>query len=244
MLPHPRDILLAAVLLTRLPLPRLPDAAFADQARAVWAYPIVGVVVGGLGAIVLWATAGLGAEIAAGLALATMVIATGAMHEDGLADSADGLWGGQSRERRLAIMKDSQIGTYGVLALILAMGLRWSGLSQVSPTDLIAAAALSRAWMPVLMTALPHARDTGLSHSVGRPNTAMAVLGLCVGIGIAGLMLGLASMAAALAASACVAVITGGIARLKIEGQTGDILGGVQVLTEITILLTLVAVLA
>ena len=243
-MPHPRDILLAAVLLTRLPLPRLPDAAFADQARAVWAYPIVGLVVGGLGAIVLWATAGLGAEIAAGLALATMVIATGAMHEDGLADSADGLWGGQSRERRLEIMKDSQIGTYGVVALILAVGLRWTSLGQVSPSDLIAAAALSRAWMPVLMIVLPHARNTGLSHSVGRPKAAMASLGVCIGTGMAGLMLGLATMAVALTASACVAVLIGGIARLKIGGQTGDILGAVQVLTEITILLTLVAVLA
>ncbi|MEM8578904.1 MAG: adenosylcobinamide-GDP ribazoletransferase, partial [Pseudomonadota bacterium] len=111
---HP---LLAALLLSRLPLPRVPDAAFAEGARAVWAYPVVGLLLGAF-------AAGIGAlaptpVIGAGLALAAMAMMTGALHEDGLADTADGLWGGQSRARRLEIMKDSRIGAYGVLALIL-----------------------------------------------------------------------------------------------------------------------------
>ncbi len=105
-------------------------AATARGALAAWAYPLVGVVVGGLGAVTgalaLWL--GLPAPLAAGLVLLAMIAVTGALHEDGLADTADGFWGGWDRARRLEIMKDSQIGSYGVIALILSLGLRWSAL--------------------------------------------------------------------------------------------------------------------
>ncbi|WP_415402406.1 adenosylcobinamide-GDP ribazoletransferase [Tateyamaria sp. SN3-11] len=173
------DVPAALVLLTRLPLPALPDHAFAHGARAVWAYPLVGLVVGliacGIAAV---ATAlGLPAMIVAGLSLATLVLLTGAMHEDGLADTADGLWGGHDRDRRLEIMKDSRMGAYGVLALIVVMGLRWLGLTEVTWTGLITAAVVSRAMMPPLMLALPHARMSGLSHSVGAPAVGSVVAG-------------------------------------------------------------------
>jgi hypothetical protein len=136
---------------------------------------------GGLAALAggLALALGVAPGAAAAVAVGTQAMVTGALHEDGLADSADGLWGGWDKTRRLAIMKDSHIGTYGVLALILVMLLRWTALAalfaQGTPwAALIAAGALSRAPMAVLMAALPNARGTGLSHSVGRPDGVTA----------------------------------------------------------------------
>ncbi|MEL6809360.1 MAG: adenosylcobinamide-GDP ribazoletransferase, partial [Pseudomonadota bacterium] len=229
------DVPAALVLLTRLPLPRLPDHAFANGARAAWAYPVVGLVLGCLAGIVAWGASALSlsSQLGAGLTLAALVMLTGAMHEDGLADTADGLWGGHDPARRLEIMKDSRIGAYGVLALTLAMGLRWLGLAEVNLVGLITALVISRATMTLVMR-LPHARDNGLSHSVGRPRpdtvgVALIIAGLCAAIlsGGPGLL--------ALVLAIVVASGIGALARAKIGGQTGDILGAVQICTEITV---------
>lgn len=244
----PLDVAVAFALLTRLPLPRLPDAAFARQARAVWTFAIVGAVVallaGGLG----WGALALGLPgvAAAGLVLTTQIILTGAMHEDGLADTADGLWGGWTPERRLEIMKDSAIGTYGVLALILSLGLRWSALSLLLAGGIgpiIAAGALSRGLMPVVMTALPHARANGLSHGVGRPGWGVSSLACGLGLAIALGVCGLAVLLPIGMACAGVAMLTL-IARAKIGGQTGDILGASQQVAEIACLLGFLIVIA
>ena len=236
------DVPAAFVLLTRLPVPRLPDQAFAHGARAVWAYPLVGLVLGGIAALVggLATTLGQPALAAAGLVVGLSIMLTGAMHEDGLADTADGLWGGHDRARRLEIMKDSRIGAYGVLALIVAVGLRWVGLAEVSWPGLISAFVISRAMMPVLMLALPNARDTGLSHSVGVPDTSAVVAGALIAAVLTALLCGAAGLLALCIAAGVTAVI-GAVARAKIGGQTGDILGATQVMTEIAVVLTLVA---
>lgn len=243
----PMDVAVALALLTRLPLPSLPQSAFASQARAVWAFPVVGAVTGVLAASVGLGTLSLGlpATVAAGLCLAVQILLTGAMHEDGLADTADGLWGGWSRERRLEIMKDSAIGTYGVLALILSLGLRWSALTLLLPlgaAPVIAAAMLSRAAMPVIMAALPHARADGLSRSVGAPPRPAVLAGLVLALGSAALLLGMAIIAPVLSAAALVAGLAL-LARARIGGQTGDILGASQQLAEIAVLLGLLAAL-
>ncbi len=237
------DVPVALALLTRLPLPVLPAGAFARQARAGWAFALVGVVValgaGGVG----WAALalGLGPWSAAGLALATQIALTGAMHEDGLADTADGLWGGHECARRLEIMKDSHIGTYGVLALVLSAGLRWGALAALvplGPLPLIAAAALSRGALPLLMTALPNARGSGLSQSVGRPGAVPGFAALGLGLGIALLCTGAALVGPALGAALAVMALAA-IAQRKIGGQTGDVLGAAQQLAEIALLLGL-----
>lgn len=244
---HPGDITASLGLLTRLPVP-VSDAAARRGARAAWAYPLAGAVVAALGGITGWLAmaVGLAPMLAAGLALATMIVATGALHEDGLADCADGFWGGWDRARRLEIMKDSRIGTYGVLALVLGIGLRWTALSVLFAQGtafaaLIVAAMLSRAAMPALMTALPHARDTGLSHHVGRPDAMTVAAGAALALLAAMLLLGAGpglgvAMMATLAAAA-----SGALARNRIGGQTGDVLGGTQQICEITVLLTLSA---
>ncbi|MEX0304645.1 MAG: adenosylcobinamide-GDP ribazoletransferase [Leisingera sp.] len=244
---HAKDVALALVLLTRLPLPHLPADAFQRQAKAVWAFPLAGLAVG-LPAALLAALAlagGLPAMVAAGLALAVQVMLTGAMHEDGLADTADGLWGGFTRERRLEIMKDSRIGAYGVIALILGFGLRWSALAALiqiaGPWPLLALAMLSRAVMPAIMAALPNARAAGLSQTVGRPRALSCALAGLLAIALSLPLIGPAAIGAALAMGAAAAGI-GVLAKAKIGGQTGDILGASQQVAEIAGLLTLLAI--
>ncbi|PRY24981.1 cobalamin-5'-phosphate synthase [Aliiruegeria haliotis] len=232
-----RDIALATALLSRLPVPVDADFARSRGAKAAWAYPLAGLFVaaiaGGLGLLLLWL--GLPGSLAAGIALGAQIVMTGAMHEDGLADAADGLWGGWDKERRLEIMKDSRIGTYGVIALVLSVGLRWSALTALADhllPAMLVAALLSRAVMLFVMAALPNARDGGLSKSIGRPDLMTATIGAGLAfavslaiVGTTGLPLALVTLLAALACAA--------IAQTKIGGQTGDILGATQQISAI-----------
>ena len=240
------DMAVATCLLTRLPVPTLPSKAFERSAAASWAFPVVGLLVGAIGAATgfLALKADLPATVAAGLVLAVFMIVTGAMHEDGLADTADGFWGGGSRERRLDIMKDSQIGTYGTLSLLIVVGLRWTAYAMILPVALptvIAVAAASRATLPGMMHALPNARENGLSHNIGQPAFSSAIFALALGLGLGVLSGGYVAIAV-FAASCCAAVATAWVARRKIGGQTGDVLGAAQQLAECAGLLTLLAV--
>lgn len=234
------DLPAAAVLLTRLPLPPPPQHAFARPAYAVWAYPVIGLILGLIVGLLGWVCTALGlsAPITAGLILGTLILLTGAMHEDGLADMADGIWGGHDTARRLEIMKDSRIGAYGVLVLIVAMGLRWLGLADVTWPSIVTALVVSRAMMPPLMLALPPARSTGLSHSVGAPPIWAVILAVLISAIIAVALSGVPGILA-LAVAATIAAIIGLIAKAKVGGQTGDILGATQLCTEIAILIVL-----
>ncbi len=244
------DIPAAIGLLTRLPVFVDIEHAQDRSAASSWAYPLAGALVGALAAaaaaLATWL--GLNAPLAALTALATVIIITGALHEDGLADSADGLWGGWDAAHRLKIMKDSGIGAYGTLALIVSVGARWAALTALIQADqgtlaLIATGALSRAPMPMLMHALPNARETGLSASTGRPSLATAGLAATIALLIAALTISTATLPAALL-TAVTALAAAAIAKAKIQGQTGDILGATQQLSEIAILATLVAALS
>ena len=204
---RPADLLVAGAMLTRLPLPHAPDAAFARQAAASWAYPVIGGVLGLLAATI-WALCGalgLPDMLTAGLTLAALTVMTGALHEDGLADTADGLWGGRDATRRLEIMKDSRIGSYGVLALIFGTGLRWTALTAAGPAALIAACALSRGMLPALMHAIPFARADGLARSVGAPTrqTAGMAVALALLVAALGLLLSTVGEAAQSRPGAC-----------------------------------------
>jgi adenosylcobinamide-GDP ribazoletransferase len=240
------DMPLALSLLSRLPVPL---RRFDRGARAAWAYPLAGLVIGGiaaLGGLTAWAI-GLPTPLVALIALALPIVLSGAMHEDGLADTADGLWGGWTRARRLEIMKDSHIGSYGVIALILSLGARGVALwllyeagPATATVALLAAALLSRAMMPGVMCALPHARATGLSQAQGRPPRTTALLGLAIAVALTLGLVGAAGMSALIAAGIVTCAMTL-VARAKIGGQTGDILGATQQLTEITVLFSLLA---
>lgn len=243
------DVPAALGLLSRLPISVDTDRATKRGAKSAWAYPIAGLILamiaGAVAQCAQWL--GLPSTLGAGLTLATLVITTGAMHEDGLADSADGLWGGWDKNHRLKIMKDSFIGTYGVLALGLSLLLRWGALTflldhgMVWPA-LLTSAMLSRAGMVSMMAALPHARTEGLSHAVGRPTRHTALIALAIAA-VAALIL--VQFAAVWVVTTCVltAFACAAIAKSKIGGQTGDILGATQQLTDITALLTLAALL-
>jgi len=234
------DIPAAIGLLTRLPV----KTDGARGAAAVWAFPLVGLIIGVLAAGLGWVALALGisAPITAALVITAQVVMTGAMHEDGLADTFDGLWGGWDRDRRLEIMKDSQIGTYGVIALVLSLGMRWTAITALIHSGalfmaLIAVATLSRMPMVFIMATLPHARDGGLSASVGRvrKDTAGVALGIALlACFIAPVTASIIALAAATLAAAAIALI----ALRKIGGQTGDILGASQQLAEIAALIT------
>lgn len=230
----PADIAEALALLTRLPVP----AHRPRGAAAAWAWPVAGVVVALLAGLLASLVLNLGVPplLATGLVLVAQVALTGGLHEDGLADTADGFWGGSTPMRRLEIMKDSRIGSYGVIALVLALGLRWAALSLLFAegqlfAPLIAAAVLSRAAMAVLMAALPNARGAGLSAEVGRPaqNTALLSVAAALVLGVATsgwtLLIPLFWLVLAIIGVAA-------LARAKIGGQTGDVLGAAQQLGE------------
>ncbi|MEM6896800.1 MAG: adenosylcobinamide-GDP ribazoletransferase [Pseudomonadota bacterium] len=241
-----RDLPAAVGLLTRLPVTVDGQWAAARGARAAWAYPLAGLLVG---ALVCALAAGLSGVLspgfAAAMALAAGIIVTGALHEDGLADSADGLWGGWTRERRLEIMKDSRIGTYGVLALVLSLLLRWQGLSALIGAEawwaIAIIPAVSRGAMVPLM-ALRQARPGGVSAAVGRPPAPTILLALALSALLL-LPLGGAGFGVALTLAVTAAAVAL-IAQVKIGGQTGDILGASQQITEIAALAVAAGLLA
>lgn len=246
--PEAGDIAAAFLLLTRLPVP--PKRRPPRGADAAWAWPLAGAAVGTVGALVavIALALGLPAGFAAAAVLAVQALATGALHEDGLADTADGLLGGATRDRRLEIMKDSRIGSFGALALVLVTLARWSALvalcsSGAAPLVLVAVGALSRAPMAAVMAALPNARTGGLSVHVGRPGPRSVALGLLVAAGIGLALCGLPALwmlALAMGLAGLLAIA----ARVKIGGQTGDILGATQQLAEAACLAVAAASLA
>ncbi|OYU19757.1 MAG: adenosylcobinamide-GDP ribazoletransferase [Rhodobacteraceae bacterium PARR1] len=232
-------------LLSRLPL---PQRVFSG-ARSVWVWPLVGAVIGAAAGLAAWAgtATGLPAGVTAAGVMAVTALLTGAMHEDGLADSADGLFGGWTPERRLEIMKDSRIGSYGMLALMITGLARWSALTALiaAPSAmavLIAAGALSRAPMAVMMALMPNARQGGLSAGTGRPSLPRAALACALALTLALAALGLVALPLTLAALVP-ALAMARLAHARIGGQTGDILGATQHLSETAILIAASALL-
>lgn len=243
---HLRDPLRALVLLTRLPV---PGADGARAASSAWAWPIAGLIVGGLAGSVAWLAllAGLTPAMAAGLVLGASMVMTGALHEDGLADCADGFWGGHTAERRLEIMKDSRSGAYGVLALILVTGLKWLALTELVEagalwTAALLPSALSRGAMAGVMASLPFAREDGLARHVGKPPPTAAAVAFVGAATFAAAAAGITGVAAVIASGGAAMVVTR-LARAKIGGQTGDVLGAAQQLSHLAALLALAALL-
>jgi len=239
----PEDFPAALGLLTRL-----PSEGDWRQGRSAWAWPLAGLVVAVLAGLGGWLLLklGFGAGVVAAAVLAIQAILTGAMHEDGLADTADGLAGRDPAER-MEIMKDSRIGTYGVLALLLVTLVRWQALTLLLAAGhwlgpVIAAAALSRAALPVVMVALPPVRGSGLSSAFGVPPGETALLGVGVGLALALLGAGLDAIPA-LVAGALAVTILAATARARLGGQTGDVLGASQQVGEATVLAVLAAAL-
>lgn len=251
------EIILCLRLISRLPLPALPGEdephARPELETVARMLPAAGAVLASLGALALLLGLGLGFGpwLSATLALATLTLASGAFHEDGLADTADGLGGGANAERRLEIMRDSRIGSFGASALTLGFALRIAALATLAArvdsagaaAAVVATGAVSRAAALVPMMLLRPARSDGLAAK-GRPSlSAFRVAWLWaagIGFGLALLtslpLLGMA-MAFALAIGAAL-LVTGTAARL-IGGHTGDLGGAAQQLGEVAAMLGL-----
>ncbi len=238
----------AAAFLTRLPLPTPAAQAGAPLAEAGWAFPLVGVVVGLL--------SGLGYAIAvclhlpplaaALIALGVSVWLTGGLHEDGLADTADGLGGGSDAAEKLAIMRDSRIGTFGVLALIFSLGLRATAIAGVAASGpvvaaLIAAHAVGRGLLPLVPRALVPARSDGLGAEAGTPSAAVAWSAAGLAAVIALFALDFLPGLTALIAAALVMSARAVLAQRQVGGYTGDVLGALEQSGETVVLLVAAA---
>jgi adenosylcobinamide-GDP ribazoletransferase len=242
------DIAFCLVFFTRLPLPAF-DFRGRTLAQAIWAAPLAGVAVGLAGGLVYVAALvfSVPVPVAAALALATTMLVTGCLHEDGRCDVADGFGGGKTREKKLEIMRDSRIGTYGAAALLMSMLLRWSAIAALANplyacTALIAAHAASRALLPAFMHILPPARTDGLAAGAGVVSAPMAYGALAIGA----VALLATSLGGLVAAAILLALVFFGFRALclrQIGGQTGDTLGALQQLGEIAVLVVACATL-
>lgn len=251
------DLRLALMFLTRIPLPA-PARVFelVDSSRAMRFYPLIGAGVGVIAGAVLIGSSKLGfSPLACGMtALLSATLLTGGLHEDGLADTVDGFAGGKTKDKKLEIMRDSQIGAFGTLALIFSVGIRAATLSGmpgpgIALLALVAAGALSRAPLAVIAIRLDPVRKDGLSGNLGRPEPSHVITSVLLGIIMAFLSLGFleggvgVSLWALLATTMATGLMVW-VAIKQIEGYTGDVMGAAQQLSEIAVLIAIGSALA
>jgi len=261
------DTAASVMFLSRLPMGRFSKDEFPNFAQTAHTFPLAGIIISIPATCILAASLFLGLSplLSASLAVIALVIITGGLHEDGLADVSDGFWGGQSVEKKLAIMRDSNIGTYGTLALIFGIGLRILCLANIlnETTDLVACATfialcgLSRTCMLFPWAYLPNARPAtdssaaddnakpaaSLSSRYGEPNRETIATTLILSMPlILFLYFSVGSFIAVLSSLLFAIGLTATISWLAIKhikGHTGDVLGATQQLSEIGLYLGL-----
>lgn len=224
--------LVALQFLTRFPYPRSLRPGPADLGRSTAWFPAVGLLLGaGLALLHLLLAPWLPAAVRAPLLLAALALATGAFHLDGVADTADGLGGGSSRDDALRIMRDSRVGAFGTAAVALVLLVQAASLASIPPERvagaLVAAPTLGRLASVALIHALPYARPDG---GLGAPYAAGARRADLVPAGATGLAVSLLALGAArgvlaLAAAGLAALAVGRLGRRRLGGITGDLLG-------------------
>src|SRR5256885_14265027 len=184
------DFKTAVAFLTRLPMPHPQGAIPENFVRAHRMFPVVGALIGAAVGFICLALRWCGVPDfgAAALALGASAILTGALHEDGLADVADGFGGGRDKEAKLEIMRDSRLGTYGALILLVSFAAKLSALAAIPDGyivyALIAAHALGRGILPLMSVNLPYARTDGLARNAGQPDAAVGFNPLIISGGI------------------------------------------------------------
>ncbi|MFD2649045.1 adenosylcobinamide-GDP ribazoletransferase [Devosia albogilva] len=247
------DLVMALRFFSRLPTGDSPHQV-PDMNRMAMALPLASLIIGAGPALLLALGAAIGWPplFAATLAVALMVIVGGGMTEDALADSADGLFGGNTAERRLEIMKDSRHGTYGVSALALLLIARVTGLAALVAAHpilgglaLLALGVACRSASLALPMLLPPARSTGASSAAGR----LKPTGFWIGAAMAGVLVfmlagpvaGVVGVVAAVIAAALVVAGWMQLCRSKVGGQTGDLIGGLGALVEVAVLAVMLA---
>ncbi len=244
---HLDDLRLVLAFSTRLPISHAKEGS-GDFSRSLALAPIAGILVACLASIVFFGASALGLPSLA-VALLALLAAfwfTGGLHEDGLADFADGLGAEASRLRRLEIMRDSRLGTFGAAAIAMTFLLRASALASIAEPmhaalALIASAALSRAFFPITMLLLAPARPDGLAASLSKPTLGAVALALLLGGLVAFASVGMGMAFAGLLVAFLTAVLIFAVAQMKLGGYTGDVLGALQQCLEIVLLLTFAA---
>lgn len=236
--------------LSRLPVPeRLTGTDFSTFKRATWCFPLAGIIVcipAILAAYLISFTTPT-ALIVVITFLIIQTIVTGALHEDGMADTIDGFGGGKNTQAKLDIMKDSAIGTYGVVALILTYLLKISILFTIADYQLykmffaiISAHTFARGLQILFWHSLPVARYRGLSHQIGRPDKATAWIALAFGTILAFFIIAFVFSAFQIVSAFLLASLAFvGFRYLclrQIRGQTGDTIGAMFILAEIAFL--------
>ena len=249
------DTAASIAFLTRLPI--AIEYIRPHIASAVRGFPIVGLIVGLFSGLVFWlATAfGIGANIAGFLSITASFAITGGLHEDGLADVADGFGGGWSRERKLEIMRDSSIGTYGTFALIVSVAIRGLGYGQIIGNDasllqtllvFTAIGALSRTPMVYMMYKLNAARTDGRAVEAGRPSKTAMMSTIIIGAGSAFLFIlfsiGFSPAVLILFSAMAAYSLIQYICLAQIGGYTGDVLGALQQISEVFSIILLVGI--
>jgi adenosylcobinamide-GDP ribazoletransferase len=242
------NIFLAAIMfLTRLPVGRFHEFREEDVASSTIYFPIVGALIGLAGGLALLTSAALPAFVAVLISMLVTVCLTGGLHEDGLADSADGLIGGQDPQRRLEIMKDSRIGAYGALALWLSLTAKLILVQSLLAASLVTAIratviahCLGRAATVALLTCLPYARiEYSKSSNFGNKVTfRQLALVLVFSVILSLLLLGLQGVFC-LTAALAISFVCGLYFKDKIGGITGDCLGAANQLVELSAYLSL-----
>lgn len=234
--------------LTRVPVPFGPDEEPRLTAAAPW-FPVVGAAVGAVAGGVLASVGTLpgagDSGVAAAVALAAMLVLGGALHEDGLADVADGLGVHGDRERRLAVMRDPRNGTFGVLALVVWFLVGWSALRGLGTggdavTALVAAGSLSRWAILVHAASGRPARPDGAIHAL-RMGLPVLVVGSALSVGVAVLCLGVVPGVVATGAAATVALLGALGARRALGGLTGDTCGATASIVFASVLVVALA---
>ncbi|MEC9466159.1 MAG: adenosylcobinamide-GDP ribazoletransferase [Myxococcota bacterium] len=236
--------------LTRIPVGGFPYPPKTWEWISIW-FPLVGAGLGLLQALVWWGLDGHSDLTRAILAVTVGIVITGGFHEDGLSDTVDALGGAYDRENVLRILKDSRIGAFGALALIVALMLKVSllvDLGSLAPVGLVLGQSLSRA-LPVMQLGLqPYARrddPQSKSRDVARSGQAQALIvaGWVVAIAFGATAWGVSAseMGAALGAMMVVGVVLGVYFQRRAGGLTGDFMGALQQVSELGILMALVS---
>jgi len=238
----------ALVFLTRVPVGGFPYSAEEWRWASAW-FPLVGLVVGGVCAAVWWLVAPLGPWVAAITVLVVSILLTGAFHEDGLADTADALGGAYDRAKIFVILKDSRVGAFGALALVISIAFRLvllARLGSAAPAALLLAHCLARVGPVWLMVAMPYVSDAASkSRQVTRAGVAQGVLATAVGVAAVGgltVVGGSINATAAFAAMILATAVCGWRFRARAGGVTGDFLGAAEQVNEIVILFTILTV--
>ena len=243
-----KDMLLSVSFLTRIPISK--DLLFERHLMdAAWSFPLIGGLVGFLGGMValLLSYFNISPIIISFITIGAIILLTGGLHEDGLADTADGFGINKNPEGKINIMRDSQIGVYGTLALIIAISVKAVALSELINKDqffacviaLIVSGALSRSTIVGIAFFLEKASETGLASVAGKPRAT--VVGICflISILLCIFLLPLTKVLAAILLSIVTTVVIGFLSKKQINGYTGDILGAAQMLSETALLIYL-----